>query len=153
ARHRVPQEPPASTRAVRDDLAEITPTAHRSLYFSETLPTARGSDEGQSFFITVTGAMPAIYHPSDPPAIVTTQGAVEEWTIENRTAEVHEFHLHQVHFLLMAINSVPVPEEQRQYLDVVSIPYFTGTGPIPSVTVRLDFRGPLTGDFLFHCHI
>ena len=25
--------------------------------------------------------------------------------------------------------------------------------PYPSVTVRMDFRGPDTGDFVYHCHI
>src|SRR5262249_26126427 len=28
-----------------------------------------------------------------------------------------------------------------------------GTGPYPSVTVRMDFRGPDLGDFVYHCHI
>ncbi|HEX4783341.1 MAG TPA: multicopper oxidase domain-containing protein [Candidatus Sulfotelmatobacter sp.] len=28
-----------------------------------------------------------------------------------------------------------------------------GTGPYPSVTVRLDFRGLDIGDFAYHCHI
>jgi FtsP/CotA-like multicopper oxidase with cupredoxin domain len=25
--------------------------------------------------------------------------------------------------------------------------------PFPSVTLRIDFRGPDIGDFVFHCHI
>jgi hypothetical protein len=78
---------------------------------------------------------------------------VEDWTIENRTGEVHEFHMHQIHFMLLAINGVPVPKAQQQLHDMVQIPYWTGTGPYPSVTVRMDFRGPDIGDFVYHCHI
>jgi FtsP/CotA-like multicopper oxidase with cupredoxin domain len=137
----------------RDDLATVTPNEHRNLFFSETAPTPGRGDDAQTFFITVTGAVPAAFDPAAPPAIVTTQGAVEEWTIENRTPEVHEFHIHQIHFLLMATNGTPVPPEQQQYLDEVTIPYYSGSGPPPSVTVRMDFRGPLVGDFLYHCHI
>ena len=33
------------------------------------------------------------------------------------------------------------------------VPYWTGTGPYPSLTVRADFRGPDIGDFVYHCHI
>ena len=28
------------------------------------------------------------------------QGSVEEWVVQNRTQEVHEFHFHQLHFLV-----------------------------------------------------
>ena len=78
---------------------------------------------------------------------------MEDWTIQNRTPEVHEFHMHQIHFLLLAINGVPVPKEQQQLRDMVQVPYYSGTGPYPSVTVRMDFRGPDIGDFVYHCHI
>ena len=143
----------ASARPGLDDLATVLPSDRRTLYFSETAPTPGRGDDAQTFFITAAGAVPTAFDPANPPAIVTTQGVVEDWTIENRTAEVHEFHIHQIHFLLMAINGVPVPPEQQQYLDEVTIPYYSGTGPAPSVTVRMDFRGPLVGDFLYHCHI
>ena len=105
------------------------------------------------FFITVVGATPEIFNPDNPPAITTTQGAVEDWTIENTTQEVHEFHMHQIHFMLLAINGVPVPKEQQQLHDMVQVPYWSGSGPYPSVTVRMDFRGPDIGDFVYHCHI
>ncbi len=136
-----------------DDLATVTTTTHRTLFFSETPPTPGGGDDSQTFFITVAGAIPKAFDPADPPSIVTTQGSVEDWTIENRTPEVHAFHIHQIHFLLMARNGVPVLPEEQQYLDEVTIPYFSGRGPAPNVTVRMDFRGPLVGDFMYHCHI
>jgi hypothetical protein len=40
-----------------------------------------------------------------------------------------------------------------QYLDMIQIPCWQGSGPYPSVTLRMDFRGPLVGDFVYHCHI
>ncbi len=42
-----------------------------------------------------------------------------------------------------------------QYLDMIQIPYWDGNSnhPYPSVTVRMDFRGPDIGDFVYHCHI
>ncbi len=89
----------------------------------------------------------------DPPSIVTTQGSVEDWTIENQALENHEFHIHQIHFLTMAVNGHPLKREEQQFLDTVNIPYWPGTGPYPSVTLRMDFRGPDVGDFVYHCHI
>jgi FtsP/CotA-like multicopper oxidase with cupredoxin domain len=65
--------------------------------------------------------------------------------------EVHAFHIHQIHFLVMAENGVALTNPQ--FLDTVNIPYWTGAGPYPSVTVRIDFRGPVVGDFVYHCHI
>jgi FtsP/CotA-like multicopper oxidase with cupredoxin domain len=84
---------------------------------------------------------------------VTHQGSVEDWTIENRTLENHEFHMHQIHFLLMKRNGETLPKDQQQYLDTIDVPFWSGSGPYPSVTVRMDFRGPDVGDFVYHCHI
>jgi FtsP/CotA-like multicopper oxidase with cupredoxin domain len=36
---------------------------------------------------------------------------------------------------------------------MIQVPFWSGTGPYPSVTVRMDFRGPDIGDFVYHCHI
>jgi len=94
-----------------------------------------------------------LFDPNKPSAIVTTQGAVEDWIIENRTFENHEFHQHQIHFLLEEVNGVPVPPERQQFLDMVQVPYWSGEDHYPSVKVRMDFRGPDIGDFVYHCHI
>jgi FtsP/CotA-like multicopper oxidase with cupredoxin domain len=138
-----------------EGLAEVPPTAQRTLYFSEVTTDERDPGDwlNTQFFITVAGATPQVFSPNNPPAITTTQGSVEDWTIENHTQEVHEFHIHQIHFLLLAINGVTVPADQQQLHDMVQVPYWTGSGPYPSVTVRLDFRGPDIGDFVYHCHI
>ena len=88
-----------------------------------------------------------------PCAIITHKGAVEDWIIENQAPEVHEFHMHQIHFLLLAVNGVPVPPEQRQFYDTFQVPYWDQIGIYPSIKVRMDFRGPVVGDFVYHCHI
>jgi FtsP/CotA-like multicopper oxidase with cupredoxin domain len=42
---------------------------------------------------------------------------VEDWTIQNQAEENHEFHMHQIHFLLLAVNGVPVKPDQQQLYD------------------------------------
>jgi len=137
-----------------DGLSAAPVVAQRNLYFSESQPAPNAPWGGmQSFFITVDGQKPVVFEPTNPPAIITHQGAVEHWTIENRAQEVHEFHIHQIHFLLLAINNVPLPPGQQQFYDTFQIPYWKGTGPYPSITVAMDFRGDIAGDFVYHCHI
>jgi hypothetical protein len=111
------------------DLVAATPTAERSLYLTEKLisgppPVAQhGLTPGSYFYITVEGQKPTLFNPNNPPAIVTTQGAVEDWTIANHTTEVHAFHIHQIHFLLLAVNGKRVPLSQQQYYDTYPVGY------------------------------
>ncbi len=110
---------------------------------------------------TVDGQTPVVFSPANPPAVVTTQGSVEDWTIQNRAQENHEFHFHQIHFMVLSqdnfqVNgSQPVGALQGQLMDMIEIPYWDGNPahPYPSVTLRMDFRGPDIGDFVYHCHI
>jgi len=136
-------------------------TARRHLYFSETETEAAdaggirkpGGAGNFTFFITVKGQTQVPYYPGEPPAIITHRGAVEDWTIENQAKEIHMFHIHQIHFQLLAVNGVPVPPAQRQWYDTHEVGYWTGSGPYPSIKVRMDFRGAVTGEFVYHCHI
>jgi FtsP/CotA-like multicopper oxidase with cupredoxin domain len=136
-------------------------TARRKLYFSEVISDPSNPLSPTNFYITVEGATPTLFAPDNPPAIVTTQGAVEEWTIENRAQENHEFHMHQIHFLVLSQNdfeingSSPDPTIQGQFKDMIQIPFWDGnvSHPFPSVTARMDFRGHDVGDFVYHCHI
>jgi FtsP/CotA-like multicopper oxidase with cupredoxin domain len=128
-------------------------TANRKLYFSEVISNPADPSSPTNFFITVNGATPKLFSSNDAPSIVTKQGSVEDWTIENRATERHEFHFHQIHFLLLERNGVPVAAQDQQFLDMVDVPFWSGTGPYPSVKVRMDFRGPDVGDFVYHCHI
>ena len=141
---RVPETsgPPPKQRF--PDLDKAVPTKTRKLYFSE--------DENY-FYITVDGQTPTPYSMDAPPAITTTQGSTEDWIVENRSNENHEFHIHQIHFLLLERNGRAVSSKESQILDTVDLPYWTGSGPYPSIKVRMDFRGPDVGDFVYHCHI
>jgi FtsP/CotA-like multicopper oxidase with cupredoxin domain len=130
-------------------LAAMKPTTTRSLYFSEA---ALGTNPPVNFFITVAGQQPKLFTATEPPAIVTKVGAVEDWTIENHTSEQHAFHMHQIHFLVMAIDGVPLQTPILQ--DTVNVPFWSGQGPFHSVTVRMDFRDPnIAGTFVYHCHV
>jgi FtsP/CotA-like multicopper oxidase with cupredoxin domain len=138
------------------DLDKAKVTATRSLYFTEGYtesPSHAPSGLGFKFFITVKGQEPQVFAANEPPKVRTHQGAVEDWTIENHTTEVHEFHMHQIHFLLLAVNGVPVKKAQQQFYDTYQVGYWKGKGKFPSITVRMDFRGAVVGDFVYHCHI
>jgi suppressor of ftsI len=81
-----------------------------------------------------------------PPSVVGRAGTVEDWTILNHTDEVHDFHIHQVHFAAERIDGrrVAVPHWQ----DTVVV------RPRGSVELLMDFRDPIVrGTFLYHCHI
>ncbi len=130
-------------------LAQLPPGITRSLYFSEQNVGTNGHTQ---FYITVSGQQPHLFHMDDPPAIVTQVGNVEDWTITNKSGEVHAFHIHQIHFLVEAIDGVPVTNPDMQ--DTVIIAPWTGVGPYHSVTLRMDFRDPnIAGTFVYHCHI
>jgi FtsP/CotA-like multicopper oxidase with cupredoxin domain len=149
---------PAASGPPRDprfaDLVNKRPAASHVIYFSEAKPD-------HLFFITVDDQTPQPYGPNNPPALTAQQGTVEEWTIQNRSRENHEFHLHQVHFLTesqsnFTVNgSAPAPAVLGQIEDTVEVPYWDGNTdhPYPSIKVLVDFRGPDLGDFVFHCHI
>jgi len=154
--------PSGAARKMRfDDLANAGITARRKLFFSEYILNHVQQKVGQRdehpgrFYITVEGQNETLFDPNNPPAITTTKGSVEEWTIENRTAEVHEFHIHQIHFLVQEVNGVAIPKEQQQLYDTFEVPYWDEdqSHPYPSIKVKMDFRGPTIGDFLYHCHI
>lgn len=143
-----------TTMPPAQQLANKQPTVHRTLYFSEVISDPTNPLSPTNFFITVDGAQPVLFDPNNPPAIITHQGAIEDWTIQNRTQENHEFHFHQLHFLVMQQNGFSVPQELGQYMDMIQVPYSaTGNPPYPSVTVRMDFTGADVGDFVYHCHI
>jgi suppressor of ftsI len=73
-------------------------------------------------------------------------GTYQHWRIVNETAELHPFHIHQVHFLAYAQNGVPLPDPV--WLDTVNVPY------AGSVDVILDFTDPvIKGMSVFHCHL
>jgi FtsP/CotA-like multicopper oxidase with cupredoxin domain len=132
------------------DLAKQNPTTNRKIYFSEEFGGTNGPIQ---FYITVDGQKQKVFEADEKPVITTKVGAVEDWTIENRALETHDFHIHQIHFLLLDVDGQPAPNQD--YLDSIAIPFWEGPGhPYHSIRVRMDFRDPtIAGTFVFHCHI
>ena len=80
------------------------------------------------------------------PMTTARVGTYQHWRIVNATAELHPFHIHQVHFLAYAQNDVPLPDPA--WLDTVNVPYRG------YVDVILDFSDPvIRGMSVFHCHL
>jgi suppressor of ftsI len=118
------------------------PTAKRLVVLSES--------GAPKFFINGKS-----YSVKAKPMFVVHVGTVEEWTIENVTQEIHDFHIHQTHFVIESIDGVKV--EHPHWADSTVVPHrrTIGNKSVPGELVLLmDFRDPLIkGEFLFHCHI
>jgi FtsP/CotA-like multicopper oxidase with cupredoxin domain len=137
-------------------LSSMPVSTTRTLQFSEIQPT--------KFYITVAGQPLVLFDNNNPPAIVTTQGAVEKWIVQNIAQENHEFHMHQIHFQVLSqdnfeINGTPqAPAINGQFLDMIEVPFWDNVknpnmSLAPQVEVLMDFRGMDIGDFVYHCHI
>jgi suppressor of ftsI len=86
------------------------------------------------------------FAPDARPMTSVRVGTYQHWSIVNETAELHPFHIHQVHFLAYAENGIPL--SNPSWLDTVNVPY-RGT-----VDVILDFTDPvIKGMSVFHCHL
>jgi FtsP/CotA-like multicopper oxidase with cupredoxin domain len=155
-------EPPSKLSATPDPLpapalpwlGNEIPVQTRRLYFSEKLSDPKNPNSAMEFYITVDGQTPALFDPhSRAPNIVAKQGTVEDWIIENRSSELHAFHIHQMHFMLLDYLGKPVNEPYLR--DTVNVPYDTGKALVyPSIKLRMDFRDPNTvGTFVYHCHL
>jgi FtsP/CotA-like multicopper oxidase with cupredoxin domain len=135
-------------------LGSMAPVRVRHLYFSEKLDNPDDPTSAVEFYLTEEGQEPKMFDMnSDEPNIVVQQGTVEDWIIENRSAELHDFHIHQLHFLLIDYMGKPVHEDFLR--DTVNVPYNNGRSlAYPSVRLRMDFRDPnIVGTFVYHCHI
>jgi FtsP/CotA-like multicopper oxidase with cupredoxin domain len=149
------REPPAPSAAsprlataltfktAQKSLAELHATKVRSFYLAEA---TNGTNGPTKFFLTVEGHTPAAFDRSGSPAVTTQVGAVEDWIIANHSGDVHAFHTHHVHFLLLQVNG-----EKRatpELRDTVAVPAWNGIGPYPTVVLRMDFRDPRSaGEF------
>ena len=86
------------------------------------------------------------FAPDAGPMTSVRVGTYQHWRIVNESAELHPFHIHQVHFLAYAENGVPL--SHPAWLDTVNVPYRS------SVDVILDFTNPvIKGMSVFHCHL
>jgi suppressor of ftsI len=135
----------SATAVVRSQFYRVplpAPAAVRTIHFQE---------DANGFYLD--GQQ---YDPAAAPAITAHSGTVEQWNLENDTDEVHDFHIHQVHFVVQSINGVAV--QNPHWVDSFDlVPQGIGTSGQrhPSTTtVLIDFRDPVVrGIFLYHCHI
>jgi len=167
-------------------IMSVTPSVTRTVFFEEV-------EDGSALFINASGCVTAAgaqcaiqpypidtkFDNNNAPAIITTQGSVEKWIIQNHARENHELHQHQIHFKVLSqdnfeVNGSPqAPGINGQFLDMVEVPFCGGDPPVnppnppacitahnggppipyPQVQALMDFRGPDIGDFVFHCHI
>lgn len=91
------------------------------------------------------------FKPKDAPMFVAHVGTIEKWEIVNVTGEVHDFHIHQIHFAVKAIDGVKLAHPY--WADSVVVPHEKHGVP-GTLTLLMDFRDPIIrGTFMFHCHI
>jgi FtsP/CotA-like multicopper oxidase with cupredoxin domain len=154
ARSTLPREHEPLPPAALPWLGSAAPVRVRKLYFSEKLSNPADPNSATEFYLTVDGETPKPFDPASPePNITVRQGDVEDWIIENRSTELHAFHVHQLHFLLIDWSGVPVNEPFLR--DTVNVPYYNGRAlSYPSVRLRMDFRDrDSVGTFVYHCHL
>ena len=135
-------------------IGDVKPARTRTMYFSEVPQDPNDPKSPTVFMLTVDGQPEKPFDPhSSEPNIIAEQGDVEDWIIENRTQEVHAFHIHQIHFMLLAWFGLPVSEPFLY--DTINVPFWDGRSKVyPMIKVRMDFRDPNTvGTFVYHCHI
>jgi FtsP/CotA-like multicopper oxidase with cupredoxin domain len=117
--------------------------AYRTVVFSENNPASE-------FYINRQ-----LWNPAAPPMFTVQDGTVERWTLYNYATEAHVFHIHQIHFVVEAVNGVKAPPSM--WRDTFAIPYATivnGHLKPGIVHLLMDFRDPnIVGTFVFHCHI
>jgi FtsP/CotA-like multicopper oxidase with cupredoxin domain len=150
----LPSSPAPLPRSSETWLGDVHPVRERRLYFSEKLADPNDPASAVEFYLTVEGQKPKMFDMSSAiPNIVVQQGTVEDWVIENRTRELHDFHIHQLHFLLLDDMGRPLNEDFLR--DTVNVPYWDGTSlNYPTVQLRMDFRDPnIVGMFVYHCHL
>ena len=80
---------------------------------------------------------------------VVRAGATEVWEVENAAGIPHNFHVHDVQFVVLDVDGEPPPPEMSGWKDTVSMR--------PGTTARLLIRfGDYTDPdipYMFHCHV
>ena len=153
-------------------ISSVTPALTRTLYFEEY-------EDGTAFFVNASGCVTSSgaqcptqpygtdtpFDNNNPPAIITTQGTVEKWIVQNHARENHELHQHQVHFQVLSQDNFDanclsqpgtgncgIPNSQTcqtcapaingQFLDMIEIPYCSGDPAGKPKTVNGKPVGP-----------
>lgn len=125
--------PVAPVAAEAPDLRRAGITAERIFSFTQERDESRFYIDGRVFDHARTD-------------VTVRHGSVERWTIRNDSDDIHTFHIHQLHFQVVAVNGRAVPF--TGHVDTIRIP------ERGSVTVIIPFTGALiAGRFVFHCHV
>jgi FtsP/CotA-like multicopper oxidase with cupredoxin domain len=140
--------------------SEKAPVRRRTFAFTEY---QRAKSSKTDFYITEISRPDAVIEPypmeGSPSSVVEVEpDTVEEWTILNFTHELHNFHIHQLHFRVLESDDKFV---EGRMLDTVNVPValpdanWSPSEPVTPGKVRLlmRFRKDISGEFVFHCHI
>ncbi|MVU82484.1 multicopper oxidase domain-containing protein [Nocardia sp. ET3-3] len=116
-------------------LAAITP-------FAPELPVTRGFD--LKWFM-INGAKMDMNRID----LTVPTGATEIWSVRNLEDWPHNFHVHDVQFLLRAIDSAPPPPQLAGWKDTVYLE------PARTYELAMRFTGPAdpAHPYMYHCHL
>jgi FtsP/CotA-like multicopper oxidase with cupredoxin domain len=142
-------------------LKQVQSNATRTIYFSQREANPPDPNVKTEFYITEDkpGNSPQVYKMDRIDIQNVKEGTTEDWIIENRSAEAHAFHIHQIHFLVLESGEA---KEVGMLRDTINLPNWDEkSSKYPSVKLRMDFRGirkdngitGIAGTFVFHCHI
>ncbi|MEV6212857.1 multicopper oxidase domain-containing protein [Kitasatospora sp. NPDC051914] len=73
----------------------------------------------------------------------------EIWTVTNTHNRVHNFHVHNNHFQVLAVNGSPPPPELAGWKDTVAVP---SSGSVRLAVVFRDYADP-RNPYMYHCHL
>jgi suppressor of ftsI len=119
----------------------FTPAVLKKVEASEPQFVVTFTEDKQGFYINGQK-----FEMNSGPMLTADVGSLQHWRVTNSTKEVHPFHIHQVHFLVYAVDGKPVKDPV--WLDTVNVAYGS------SVDLVMDFTDPIIrGMSLFHCHL
>jgi len=119
----------------------FTPAVLKKVEASEPQFVVDFTEDQQGFYINGQK-----FEMNSGPMLTVDVGSLQHWRVTNSTKEVHPFHIHQVHFLVYAVDGKPVKDPV--WLDTVNVPYGS------SADLVMDFTDPIIrGMSLFHCHL
>jgi FtsP/CotA-like multicopper oxidase with cupredoxin domain len=121
--------------------ATFPPTVLKRVEASEPQFLVTFTEDKQGFYINGQK-----FEMNAGPMLTVDIGSLQHWRVMNPTREVHPFHIHQIHFLVYAVDEKPVKDPV--WIDTVNVSYGS------SVDLVMDFTDPIIrGMSLFHCHL
>jgi suppressor of ftsI len=144
--------PPSSEKTVKDSVPEHVQVTDKRPPRHQVSDVEAIKKAAPNFIVIFTEDKDGFYingqkyTPDASPMTSVRVGTYQHWRIVNRTAELHPFHIHQVHFLAYGENGISL--SHPAWLDTVNVPYGR------SVDVIMDFTDPvIRGTAVFHCHL